>query len=289
MKLIALCMAKNEEYWIWYALTSVQPWVDEIHFFDNHSEDRTLEIVRGMKHLGDRLRIHPEYGGESEQANREGCLETAREAGGTHVLFLDGDEVHIGAHLAFARRLLEVTEHEPPLPDPPRNPEVPGDHSPTDGILVKNIGFRPVHPGYEGPGTSIPQDLLQPDGDHGCYNFAIRISSLCNLRGNGLEWGRHGYLETGGVYIQSSSRTLWCPRLHYYHFTHHPRSSARKEGGGVWIRKPQDLGSVPVRPSVEVPEVLFRPDGPANPTLEAWGLRDRDPSDVGFFRSFPVS
>ncbi len=281
MKLIALCMAKNEEYWIWYALTSVLPYADEILFFDNHSEDRTLEIVKGMRHLGDKLRIFAGFGGPDEHENREACLQEARRRGGTHVLFLDGDEVHIGRHLGFARRLLEVSEHEPPLADPPRNHMRAGDHTPTDGALVKNIGFKPVHPGYEGPLTCIPADRAQPDTDHGCYNFAIRIASLHNLRGNGQGWGRHGYLETGGLYIQSSPHTLWCPGLHYYHFTHHPRSPARKAGAGPWVREARDLGSVPVRPSVEVPEVLHRPDGPPNPTLVRWGLKEPAPQTAG--------
>ena len=53
MKLVSLSMVKNEEYWIWYALTSVAPHVDEILVFDNGSQDRTVEIVReiGRAHV----------------------------------------------------------------------------------------------------------------------------------------------------------------------------------------------------------------------------------------------
>lgn len=39
MKLISISMIKDEEYWIWYALTSVAPHVDEVLVFDNHSSD----------------------------------------------------------------------------------------------------------------------------------------------------------------------------------------------------------------------------------------------------------
>lgn len=53
MKLVSLSMVRNEEYWIWYSLTSVYPHVDEILVFDNGSEDRTVDIVRGMRHLGE--------------------------------------------------------------------------------------------------------------------------------------------------------------------------------------------------------------------------------------------
>ena len=37
----------------------------------------------------------------------------------------------------------------------------------------------------------------------------------------------------------------------------------------------KDLGSVTLPGHVRAPAVLFRPDGPSNPTLEMWGLRQR--------------
>jgi glycosyltransferase involved in cell wall biosynthesis len=273
VKLVAICMVKDEEYWIWYALQSVAPFVERILLFDNHSQDETLGIVRNMRSLSDKLEIHEHFGGESENENRERCLEAARAEGATHVLFLDGDEVHNERDLALARRLLEVVQHEPPLREPPDNQRAPLDHTPAEGVLIKHVGFKPVHAGFEGPRTCIPQDRAQPDSDHGCYNFAIRICTLAGLRGNGKEWGQHGYLENEGTYIQSSPYTLWAPGLFYHHFTHHPRSSRRDPSSGQWIRPVRDLGSVPVRAAVELPNVLFRSDGPVNPTLKAWGLR----------------
>jgi hypothetical protein len=139
--------------------------------------------------------------------------------------------------------------------------------------LIRNLGFKPIHPGFQGPGTCRPQDLVEPDTNHGCYNFAIPVAALAGLRGNGLGWGQHGYLEPGDIYIQSSPHTLWLPGLWYYHFSVHPRSPLRQPGNGNWVRPVQDLGSVPVRPHIHPPEVLFRPDGPENPTLAGWGLR----------------
>jgi hypothetical protein len=35
MRLVAVSMVRNEEYWIWYSLTAVYPHVDEILLFDN--------------------------------------------------------------------------------------------------------------------------------------------------------------------------------------------------------------------------------------------------------------
>ncbi|MEZ5990020.1 MAG: hypothetical protein R3F30_13005 [Planctomycetota bacterium] len=273
MKLVALSLVRNEEYWVWYSLASVWPWVDEILLFDNLSEDRTVERARSVDPVGDKLRVFEGVEGRSEQDLRERCLERCREAGATHVLFLDGDEVHVDEDLALARRMLEVGEHREPLADPPRAHGEPLRPDPTDGVLLKNIGFKPVHPGFAGPDACIPEDHLRPDDDHSCYNYAIRISALANLHGNGLEWGRHGWLETGDLYVQASPHTLWCPGLRYFHFTHHPRSPLRVPGTGAWVRPVQDLGSVPHRQGTRIPQVLFRRDGPSNPTLEHWGLR----------------
>jgi len=274
MKLVAVSMVRNEEYWLWYALTSVYPHVDEILVFDNHSEDRTVEVVKGMRHLADKLVLFEGFGGSSEHHNRQAMLDEARRRGATHVLTLDGDEVHADEVLGFCRRLLEVHEHTPPLPDPPRNAAPPMDPTPTDGILIKNIALRPICPGFAGPGTCRPHDYLEPDDNHGAYNYLTRITALQHLRSNGLEWGQHGFVETGDRYIQSSPHTLWLPGLWFLHFSFHPRSSRRKPGTMEWLRPVRDLGSVPIHPHVHWPAALLRPDGPGNPTLEAWGVRD---------------
>lgn len=275
MKLIALSMLRNEEHWAWYALTSVAPYVDRILAFDNYSEDRTVDVLRSMKHIGEQLEVIADFGGPSEHENRAACLDRARDEGATHVLFLDGDEVHCDSSLAFARRFFDWSEHKPGLQYPPRNDSAPGDHNPTEGVLVRNLGFRPLHPGFEGPHTCIPHDVAGRHDDHGCYNFAIRICSLDGLQSNGLEWGQHGYVEPDGRYIQSSPYTFWMPELRYWHFTHHERSSRRDPGSHAWVRPVQDLGSsaIPIEWNVEVPRVLSRPDGPSNPTLERWGMR----------------
>ena len=277
MKLVSVSMVKNEEYWIWYALTSVAPHVDEILVFDNHSQDRTVEIVRGMRHLGDKLVLVEGFGGTNEQQNREAILAAARARGATHVLTLDGDEVWSDEVLSFCRKLLEVHEHFPALPDPPRNHGRPLDPMPTDGALVKNIGLRPICPGFDGPATCRPADYLVPDTDHSAYNYLTRITALANLRGNDLEWGKHGFVETGDLYVQSSPHTLCLPGLWFLHFSFHPRSSQRKPGSMDWLRRVADHGSAPIHAHVNLPAALLRPDGPGNPTLEAWGIVDPPP------------
>jgi hypothetical protein len=240
--------------------------------FDNGSSDRTAEVVRSMRHVADKLTLFENFGGLDEQEIREATLAEARRRGATHVLTLDGDEVYADEVLSFCRRLLEVHEHYPALPDPPVNPQIPFDSTPSDGALIKNIALRPICPGFEGPGTCRPADYVMPDTDHGAYNYLTRITALANLRGNGLGWGKHGFVETGDVYVQASARTLWLPGLWFFHFSFHPRSSARKPGSMEWLRRVTDHGSVPIHAHVHLPAALLRPDGPGNPTLDAWGI-----------------
>ncbi len=277
MKLVSVSLVKNEEYWIWYALTSVAPHVDEVLVFDNGSTDRTVEIVRNMPHLGEKLSLFENFGGDDENAVREATLAEARRRGATHVLTLDGDEVYSDEVLGFCRKLLEVHEHHPVLQDPPRNHGRPMDPAPTDGALVKNLGLRPICPGFAGPGTCRPADYVAADGEHSAYNYLTRITSLANLRGNGLGWGHHGFLESGDLYVQASPHTLWLPGLWFLHFSFHPRSSQRRRETMQWLRPVEDQGSVPIHAHVHLPAALLRPDGPGNPTLESWGLVEPPP------------
>jgi glycosyltransferase involved in cell wall biosynthesis len=267
MKLISISMIKDEEYWIWYALTSVAPHVDEVLVFDNHSSDRTCEIVRRMGHLGDKLTLIEGFGGDNEQENRDAMLEEARRRGATHILTLDGDEVYADDVLSFTRRLLEVHEHLPALNDPPQFHGRSLDPAPTAGVLVNNIGMRPICPGFLGPDNCRPSDDISSATEH-----SVRVTSTQNLRGNGPDWGEHGFFEAGDHDIQSSPHTLWLPGLWFWDFSFHPRSSMRKPDSMEWERQPRDLGSAPMHADVHMPAALLRPDGPGNPTLEAWGM-----------------
>lgn len=145
-----------------------------------------------MGHLGDKLTLIEGVGGDNEQENREAMLEEARRRGATHILTLDGDEVYADDVLSFTRRLLEVHEHLPALNDP----------APTAGVLVNNIGMRPICPGFLGPDNLRPSDDISSATEH-----SVRVTSTQNLRGNGPEWGAHGFFEAGDHHIQPSPQT----------------------------------------------------------------------------------
>lgn len=104
--------------------------------------------------------------------------------------------------------------------DPPQIHGRSLDPAPIDGVLVKNIGMRPICPGFLGPDNCRLSDGMSSDTDR-----SVRVTAMQNLRGCGLEWGEHGFIETVEQYIQSSSHRLWLPGLWFWHFSFHPRSS----------------------------------------------------------------
>lgn len=270
MKLVSITLVKDEEFWIWYVLTALHPFVDRMLVFDNGSRDATLPIIRSMAHVRDKLELREGFLGDSEDQMREATLEAARAAGATHALIADGDEVWPADDLAFCRRLLESVEHRAPQPFPADPSDPPG----ASGAVIRHLGVRPLHPSYAAPGRSAALDWRQPETDHGCYNFAVRFMALDGLIGNRREWRHHGYVDSDGFFVQASPHTLWLPRIHYFHFMLHPRSERRYDQQGFRHWRPmQDLGANPMPAHVRIPEVFSRLDGPANPTLKAWGLR----------------
>lgn len=48
IKITAHTIVKNEDQWIWYALNSVLPYVEQILVFDTGSTDKTVEIIRSI-------------------------------------------------------------------------------------------------------------------------------------------------------------------------------------------------------------------------------------------------
>ena len=48
-KIIVHCLVANEERFVWYALQSVLPYVDQVMVWDTGSTDKTVEIIKAIK------------------------------------------------------------------------------------------------------------------------------------------------------------------------------------------------------------------------------------------------
>jgi len=103
MKIIALLPIKNEEFTLRICLESLKPIVDEIIIFDDNSSDNSKEIANNF---GCNL-LSYNFGNEKfvdMSSRRQLLLEEGRRHGGTHFIWLDGDEAFSANFLEFARK-----------------------------------------------------------------------------------------------------------------------------------------------------------------------------------------
>ena len=49
MKITVHCIVKNEDCWVWFAINSVLPFVEQILIYDTGSEDKTVDIIKSIK------------------------------------------------------------------------------------------------------------------------------------------------------------------------------------------------------------------------------------------------
>lgn len=86
MKIVAHCLVKNEENFIWFAINSIIDHVDEIMVWDQGSSDRTISIIESIKSP----KIKFKKAGESVSRLRQKMLEETK---ADWVIILDGDEI----------------------------------------------------------------------------------------------------------------------------------------------------------------------------------------------------
>ncbi|OGC91945.1 hypothetical protein A2899_01650 [Candidatus Amesbacteria bacterium RIFCSPLOWO2_01_FULL_49_25] len=92
LKIIAHCMVKNEERFIWYALNSVLDFVDKIMVWDTGSSDKTVPIIQLLKSPKIEFKEVGSVDIHSFTAVRQQMLEvTPGEF--TWLMILDGDEI----------------------------------------------------------------------------------------------------------------------------------------------------------------------------------------------------
>jgi glycosyltransferase involved in cell wall biosynthesis len=90
MKITVHTLVKNEDLWIWFAIQSVLPLVDQIIIFDTGSTDKTVDVIKTIKSS----KIIFEEKGE---VSRRGLVDLRREqikrTKTDWFLILDGDEI----------------------------------------------------------------------------------------------------------------------------------------------------------------------------------------------------
>ncbi len=108
-KIVGLVTARNEEPIIGQCLRLLSNFTDAIVFLDDCSEDRTLEVVRGLAETCRVERIlTKDRWYRDEPGDRNRVLQAGREIGGTHFIILDADEAFTSNCLTdnFLRKMI---------------------------------------------------------------------------------------------------------------------------------------------------------------------------------------
>ena len=91
-KVIVHFLVKNEDRFIWYSLSSVLPYVDQIMVYDTGSNDKTVDIVRSIKSEKIKIKEVGAVDAYSFTDIRNQMLR-ATSSGFDWLMILDGDEV----------------------------------------------------------------------------------------------------------------------------------------------------------------------------------------------------
>lgn len=90
ISITALCLIKNEENWVWYAIKSVIDYFDKIIVFDTGSTDNTVKIIKSIKSP----KIVLEEKGEVDRAGVTAMRQEMLDRTDSEwFLILDGDDI----------------------------------------------------------------------------------------------------------------------------------------------------------------------------------------------------
>ena len=240
-KIIVHCLVENEGRFIWYAISSILPYVDKIMVWDMSSTDGTWEIISSIGSEKIRPKQVPAATSPDDltTVRRQMIEKTGKDF--TWLMILDGDEIWP------EKSIKTITEYA-------RN------HSQTESIVVRTNNL--VGDIYH----RLPESA-------GRYNLAGRTGHLAlrflNLKQiDGLHvsrpHGTQGFFDSEDRLVQDrDAKKIKFLDLPYHHATHLHRSLARKEDLLVPKRKQKlkyELGEK--IPKEEIPTIFFIRDRP---------------------------
>lgn len=236
-KIIAHCLVKNEERFIWYSIMSVLPYVDRIMIWDTGSTDKTIEIINS---ISSPKIIFKEVGNVDANSftnmRQEMIKKTPSEF--TWIMILDGDEIWTSKNIKIATDFAK------------KNPKL-------ESIVVRT--------------HNLVGDIYHKASEiFGNYRLAGQTGHL-NLRFMNTKTikGLHAHLPHGQIGYFDENKTLIQDRspdkikfldLHYAHATHLPRSSADIKTIKRSFKKKYELGEKIKK--TDIPEVFFSSDKP---------------------------
>ena len=225
MTIYAHCLVKNEENFIWYAISSIIDFVDKALIWDNGSTDNTVQIIEELKKKWPTKIVFKSFSG-SVSEGRQKMIE------GTDAdwfIVLDGDEVWWED--SIKKLVDEINENGKNL----------------DSIVVpfKNLTRDIFHYQEESKGR------YKIDGREGFITIRAIDRNIKGLQVSG-EYPKEGYSDLSGTLIQNLSterrKFLETP---YLHLTHLRRSSKKSD-------KIKLVSGISFPRDYYYPEVFFR-------------------------------
>lgn len=203
MKITAHTLVKNEERYLWYAVTSVIDYMDQVLLWDTGSTDKTFDIIKALqKKYGKKISLRQVGKVDIDKFTkiRQEMLEATK---GDWVFILDGDEVWWEASI---KKLTDIIKR--------RNTSL-------DSVVsrYKNVIGDIYHYQEETAG------LYQIDGNKGHLTIramSMKIDGLCVQKPHGLQ----GFYDKKGTLIQErdAKRRHFINETAYLHFTNMLRS-----------------------------------------------------------------
>jgi len=240
MEIWAHSLVKNEERYLWYAVTSVIDFVDKVFLWDTGSTDNTVEIIKELKKRYPLIIEFRELGSVTPEEFTKVSQQMLEETDADWFIVIDGDEVWWEESI---KRLVETIKKSGESLELIVNP------------VVNCVGDI-YHYQEEAAGN------YQIDGRRGHMN--IRAVN-CRIPGLHFEkpHGTRGLYDADGRLIQerSHSRRLFLNDASLMHFTNLIRSSNRDKDLLVPkrdIKLKYELG-IPFAKDFYYPEVFFRP------------------------------
>lgn len=194
--LVANCLTKNEERWIWYSLTSVLDYVDQILVWDTGSTDDTVSIIQS---IASPKIIFKQFDTVNEQSFTKLRQLQLQQSGQGWVLLLDADEIWPTKTISDTLTAISSAKFDFLIH---RSYNLVGDvfHYQEDRAGKYHIGPYSGHLNIRAVNTNIPG--LHFD----------------------LPYGHEGFFVTGDVPLQNSAASFTLIAEPYLHATHLYRS-----------------------------------------------------------------
>lgn len=226
MKIWANTIVKNEENFIWFAVSSVIDHVDKVLLWDTGSSDNTLKIIKELiKKYGEKISFK-EIGEVDKFQFTKLRQEMLDQSNCDWILVLDGDEIWWEESIKKLRKKIDETKN-------------------LDGIFVSMI--IPVGDIYHLQDPSAGRYKIK--GYKG--NFSLRaINRKIPGLHTDLPYGQEGFYDEENIAVQERKDIVFLDTP-YLHLTHLIRSSKKSD------KYKLELGKR-VSSDFKFPEVLYK-------------------------------